>query len=171
MQTPSGRRPSARPSCRGCGKIIEGKSVKAADGRLTGRWHKACFTCRTCEQPFTTADFYVHANHPYCEQHYHEKNGSLCHGCHRGIEGQYLETTSSSSTGSDEKKYHPRCFTCHDCRMVLADDYFEINAKVYCERHALAAMRGQARVAGPGLNAPDRRALTAERRTTKLMMM
>ncbi|KAH9826012.1 Zinc-binding domain present in Lin-11, Isl-1, Mec-3 [Teratosphaeria destructans] len=173
-QTPLSRRgTAARAPCRGCNKSIEGKSVKAADGRLTGRWHKACFTCRTCEQPFTTADFYVIDNHPYCEQHYHEKNGSLCHGCNCGIEGQYLETTSSLSGGGD-RKFHPRCFTCHDCRQVLSDDYFEISGKVYCERHALAAMRGQARLAGfgaGGLSAPDRRALTAERRTTRLGMM
>ncbi|KAF2774205.1 hypothetical protein EJ03DRAFT_322794 [Teratosphaeria nubilosa] len=173
-QTPLSRRgTAARASCRGCNKIIEGKSVKAADGRLTGRWHKACFTCRTCEQPFTTADFYVIDNHPYCEQHYHEKNGSLCYGCNCGIEGQYLETSSSMSGGGD-RKFHPRCFTCHDCRQVLNEDYFEISGKVYCERHALAAMRGQARLAAPGaggLSAPDRRALTAERRTTRLGMM
>ncbi|TKA26510.1 hypothetical protein B0A50_05347 [Salinomyces thailandicus] len=166
---PTRRGTSARPTCRGCSNIIEGKSVKAADGRLTGRWHKACFTCRACEQPFTTADFYVIANHPYCEQHYHEKNDSLCHGCNRGIEGQYLETTASSS--SCERKFHPRCFTCHDCRRVLSEDYFEIRGRVFCERHALAAMRGQSRMAGPGLQPLDRKALTAERRTTRLMMM
>jgi hypothetical protein len=28
--------------CRGCQQPIVGKSVKAADGRLTGRWHKQC---------------------------------------------------------------------------------------------------------------------------------
>ena len=166
------RKPTAgKAACRGCGFVIEGKSVKAADGRLTGRWHKTCFTCRTCHQPFATADFYVIDNHPYCEQHYHEQNGSLCRGCHRGIEGQYLETTSSSTSGSTETKYHPRCFTCHDCRQVLAEDYFEISGKVFCEKHALAAMRGQARLAGPsgvGLNPPNWK---AERRTTKLMMM
>lgn len=171
-QTPLPRQnTSARPVCRGCGKIIEGKSVKAADGRLTGRWHKACFTCRTCEQPFTTADFYVLDNQPFCEQHYHEKNGSLCHGCNRGIEGQYLETSTSSRMDRMDKKFHPRCFTCFDCRQVLSDDYFEITGKVFCERHALAVMRSQAKMAGTGLYPPDRRALTTERRTTKLMMM
>lgn len=183
------RRPTAggvKPSCRGCNQTIEGKSVKAADGRLTGRWHKQCFTCRTCHQPFATADFYVIDNQPYCEQHYHEKNGSLCAGCNRGIEGQYLETSSSAVSGGGDRKYHPRCFTCVQCRMVLSDDYFEITGKVYCERHALQAMRGQARMGGPGvgppapngmgagnggLNPTDRKGLMAERRTTKLMMM
>ncbi|TKA51664.1 hypothetical protein B0A55_13083, partial [Friedmanniomyces simplex] len=89
------------------------------------------------------------------------------------------------------KKFHPRCFTCWDCREVLAEDYFEIGGRVFCERHALAAMRGQARMVGPGvvgqgavvgmgvggggggggLSVPDKKALTAERRTTRLMMM
>ncbi|EMC99241.1 hypothetical protein BAUCODRAFT_395922 [Baudoinia panamericana UAMH 10762] len=161
----------AKPTCRGCSTSITGKSVKAADGRLTGRWHKSCFTCTTCAQPFTTADFYVIANQPYCEQHYHEANNSLCHGCHRGIEGQYLETTSSSTNGSVEKKFHPKCFTCCECRQVLAEDYFEFGGRTYCERHALAAMRGQAKVVVAGLGVPDRRAMTAERRTTRLMVM
>ncbi|KAK3716014.1 hypothetical protein LTR37_006744 [Vermiconidia calcicola] len=174
------RRPTsgAKAICRGCSHQIEGKSVKAADGRLTGRWHKSCFVCKTCQQPFTTADFYVINNHPYCEQHYHEKNGSTCAGCHRGIEGQYLETTASGLGGRSERKYHPRCFTCFDCRMVLDDDYFEIGGHVFCERHALAAMRAQpkagpGRSPGPGGLTPPHGAnsLRGERRTTKLMTM
>lgn len=158
--------------CRGCNKQIEGKSVKAADGRLTGRWHKACFTCKTCKEPFTTADFYVINNHPYCEQHYHEKNGSVCHACQKGIEGQYLETSSAGAGGRVERKYHARCFTCVDCRVILSDDYFEIGSRIYCERHALAAMRGQAQAAkavGAGLVTHGASNLRAERRTTKLM--
>ncbi|CAK3885554.1 Paxillin 1 [Lecanosticta acicola] len=166
---PSRRGTNAKPVCRGCNHTIDGKSVKAADGRLTGRWHKACFVCKSCQQPFVTADFYVINNEPYCEQHYHEENGSLCHGCHRGIEGQYLETSSSTRYGSVDRKYHPRCFTCCQCRTVLAQDYFEMRGAVYCERHALATMRAQNRLAH-GLNPQaDRRGLMAERRTTRLI--
>lgn len=166
------RRPTNgnKATCRGCGLMIEGKSVKAADGRLTGRWHKACFVCRSCQAPFLTADFYVIDNQPYCEHHYHEQNGSLCHGCHRGIEGQYLETTSATTQGIIEKKYHPRCFTCSQCRITLTDDYFEISNRIYCERHALAAMRVQAHAAGvQGIYPTDQRSIMAERRTTRLI--
>ncbi|KAK5170371.1 uncharacterized protein LTR77_004958 [Saxophila tyrrhenica] len=185
-RAPLNRRPTVsgvKPTCRGCSLPIEGKSVKAADGRLTGRWHKQCFVCKTCAQPFASADFYVHANHPYCEQHYHEINGSTCAGCRRGIEGQYLETTSSGGPGGQgvERKYHPRCFTCASCRGVLSEDYFEIGGRVFCERHALAAMRaqpkqgvapGQAGRLGVGPHgASSLSGLKAERRTTKLMMM
>ena len=101
------RRPTAanKGNCRGCGELIKGKSVSSADGRLTGRYHKDCFVCKTCKEPFKTADFYIMNNDPYCSRHYHQLNGSLCKSCDRGIEGQYLEAETKS-------KFHPACFTC-----------------------------------------------------------
>ena len=111
LQRPDVPTPARRPTtgnkgqCRGCGEIILGKSVSSADGRLTGRFHKQCFVCKTCKEPFQTADFYVLQNNPYCARHYHELNGSLCKTCDRGIEGQYLETEV-------KQKFHPHCFTC-----------------------------------------------------------
>ena len=33
---------ASKGKCRGCSELIVGKSVKAADGRLTGRYHKQC---------------------------------------------------------------------------------------------------------------------------------
>ncbi|EER45660.1 LIM domain-containing protein [Histoplasma capsulatum var. duboisii H88] len=140
-RTPVGR----KARCRGCQQIIVGKSISSADGRLTGRWHKACFVCHTCRSPFQTADFYVLDNLPYCSQHYHELNGSLCGSCNMGIEGQYLETeeVNEHSTAGAKKKYHPGCFRCQTCQMVLRGDYFEWNGLAYCERdgrHAAAAM-------------------------------
>lgn len=100
--------PGFKGNCRGCGEMIVGKSVSSADGRLTGRYHKHCFVCRTCKEPFQTADFYVMDNHPYCHRHYHTLNQSLCSVCDRGIEGPYMETDA-------DKKFHPHCFTCKVC--------------------------------------------------------
>lgn len=125
---PSAPVPS-RGSCKACGDPITGKSVSSADGRLTGRYHKACFVCATCSEPFTSATFYVHDDKPYCEQHYHQVNGSLCGTCGGGIEGQYLADDT-------DQKYHPTCFSCADCRMPLRDGYFEVAGKFYCERDA-----------------------------------
>ncbi|MCJ1251078.1 hypothetical protein MMC30_008309 [Trapelia coarctata] len=162
LQRPDVPTPARRPTtankgqCRGCGEIIQGKSVSSADGRLTGRFHKQCFVCKTCKEPFQTADFYVLQNNPYCAWHYHELNGSLCKTCDRGIEGQYLETEV-------KQKFHPHCFTCQDCRKILRDDYFELNGKVFCEQHAFRAAN-EPSLLGPGRRHP-------ERRTTRLMMM
>jgi len=156
------RRPTTavKGKCRGCSKVITGRSIKAADGRLTGRYHKECFVCQTCRAPFKTADFYVFDNFPYCELHYHQLNGSLCKSCGRGIEGAYLET-------DQRQKFHPKCFTCTTCRIVLRDDYFELGGKPFCERHAYHASAQQNSFLGPG--GPGRR--NPERRTTRLMMM
>ncbi|KAL9599588.1 MAG: hypothetical protein Q9219_003744 [cf. Caloplaca sp. 3 TL-2023] len=143
-------------NCRGCGELIKGKSVSSADGRLTGRYHRNCFVCKTCKEPFQTADFYVLDNHPFCARHYHELNGSLCKTCDKGIEGQYLETEL-------KQKFHSYCFTCQDCHKILRDDYFEMNGRIYCEQHAFRAAQ-QTSLLGPGRRHP-------ERRTTRLMMM
>lgn len=104
---PHSRQPKkpSKGNCRGCGELIHGKSVSSADGRLTGRYHKQCFVCSTCKDPFQTADFYILEDQPYCARHYHLLNNSICTECDVGIEGQYLETEL-------KQKFHPKCFTC-----------------------------------------------------------
>ncbi|KAL6709073.1 hypothetical protein ACN47E_001889 [Coniothyrium glycines] len=156
------RRPKtgSKGNCRGCSEPIIGKSVKDSSGRLTGRYHKQCFVCRTCADPFPTAEFYVFENSPYCEQHYHKLNGSLCGCCNFGIEGQYLETDT-------RQKYHPRCFTCSTCRVVLRDGYFDVNGRRYCERHAQSAAAPPRDYLGPSGYRPR----NLQKRGTRLMMM
>ncbi|KFA47111.1 hypothetical protein S40293_08705 [Stachybotrys chartarum IBT 40293] len=126
------REPPQHPSrgdCKSCGLAIRGKSISSADGRLTGKYHKACFVCASCSEPFTSAEFYVLNDKPYCGQHYHQLNGSLCGGCGRGIEGQYLEDEAMV-------KYHVGCFRCLDCGNSLSNGYFEVEGGSYCERDA-----------------------------------
>lgn len=118
-----------RGNCKACGLAITGKSISSADGRLTGRYHKACFVCTTCQAPFTSAEFYVLDDKPYDGPCYHRLNGSCCTTCGVGIEGQYLEDDSAS-------KHHPRCFRCGDCGKVLQDGYYEVNGRAFCERDA-----------------------------------
>jgi len=183
------RRPSTpggiKGICRGCSKPITSgqKSVSSKDGRLTGKYHKECFVCMTCKEPFATADFYVHEDHPYCAHHYHVLNETLCDSCGKGIEGHYLETSNVSGSGA--KKFHPDCLTCATCKIQLSDDYFEMSDRVYCEKDAFRMASG---ARSPYTTAPSRpsplnreyvasgvagQALTAgkfpERRLTKLM--
>ncbi|KAF1921347.1 hypothetical protein BDU57DRAFT_466729 [Ampelomyces quisqualis] len=152
-------RPSSKGKCRGCSEPIVGKSVKDSSGRLTGRYHKNCFVCRTCHDPFSTAEFYVYENSPYCDRHYHELNGSMCASCDRGIEGEYLQIDART-------KFHPRCFTCTTCRAVLKDDYYELNGQRYCDRHAQSAAAPPQNLLGPSGYQPR-----MEKRRTRLMMM
>ncbi|TVY17876.1 Paxillin-like protein 1 [Lachnellula arida] len=167
-QTPNGNNAREKPvrlttatkgNCKGCGEAITGKSVSSADGRLTGRYHKHCFVCATCSEPFQASTFYVINDRPYCERHYHKLNGSVCTACDKGIEGQFLESEG-------KQKFHPGCLTCADCKRSLKHDYFEMNGRVYCERDAFRRAQ-QGRLLGPGLGGGTNR---MERRTTRLMM-
>ncbi|KAF8545467.1 hypothetical protein BDD12DRAFT_9458 [Trichophaea hybrida] len=160
---------TSKGPCRGCGEQIFGKSISSADGRLTGRYHKQCFSCQTCRQPFQSAEFYVMDNLPYCERHYHELNKSLCAVCDRGIEGPCLETVR-------RERFHPTCFTCFQCRCVLGDDYFEINGRPFCEYHAHQYMQRPPRpppnrgAYNGGLRVPAPMP-KVEKRRTRLMFM
>jgi len=155
---PIRRGTGSKGNCKGCSKPITGKSISSADGRLTGRYHKECFACTTCLEPFKTSTFYVINDAPYCDWHYHKLNGSVCATCDKGIEGQYLESER-------KKKFHPKCLTCADCKRTLRHDYFEENGRVYCERDAFR--RAQRRQ----FLGPNSGTSRMERRTTRLMMM
>ena len=136
-----------RGDCKACGQPIKGKCVSSADGRLTGKYHKPCFVCATCSEPFTSAEFYVLNDKPYCEQHYHMLNGSLCGGCGRGIEGQYVEDEASW-------KYHVGCFCCLDCGRSLSDGYFEVDGRAFCEQDAMNRVNSAPAWNGPGSYPP-----------------
>ncbi|KAK2592680.1 hypothetical protein QQS21_009610 [Conoideocrella luteorostrata] len=129
----------SRGDCKACGIAITGKSISSADGRLTGKYHKACFVCYTCSEPFSSSVFYVHNDKPYCEHHYHKLNNSLCGSCRRGIEGRFAEDEA-------KVKYHVGCFRCLDCGTSLADGYFEVGGYSYCERDAWKRVQSQAYV-------------------------
>ncbi|EXJ96354.1 hypothetical protein A1O1_01480 [Capronia coronata CBS 617.96] len=171
--------------CRGCSQVILAaqKSVSSADGRLTGRYHKECFVCRTCQNAFPTAEFYVHDDQPYCAHHYHELENSLCATCGKGIEGLYMETANVAGRGKE--KHHAECLKCTTCKIRLDHDYFELSGNVYCERDAFRiASMPKTRDNAPSRPSPlireyissgDRGLLGAkkfpERRTTRLMTM
>ncbi|OAA57676.1 LIM domain containing protein [Cordyceps fumosorosea ARSEF 2679] len=123
---------SSRGDCKACGKPITGRSISSADGRLTGKYHKECFVCTApdCRKVFSSAEFYVYRDRPYCKFDYHKLNNTLCRSCNEGIEGRYAEDES-------RVKYHVDCFCCSECRVSLADGYFEVDGRAYCERDAL----------------------------------
>ena len=122
------------PKCRKCGLAVERGAVKSSDGALKGVFHRACFTCFSCDVPFKDGRFYVYGNQPYCARHYHKLNGSLCKLCGLGVEGDCRQT----ETGD---RYHPTCFRCqYDtkgefCQEPLSD-YYMIEGRRLCEWHA-----------------------------------
>ena len=148
------------PKCRKCNLIVEKGAVKSSDGALRGVFHRSCFSCAACEEPFMDGSFYVFNNQPYCSRHYHRLNGSLCRECENGIEGDCRQT----DTGD---RFHPQCFSCQyssksgACHEVLVD-YYVVGGQRLCERHADKVAR---RLAKAGQKQLD---LRAQKRMTML---
>ncbi|KAF8586572.1 hypothetical protein K439DRAFT_1659657 [Ramaria rubella] len=120
------------PKCRRCDQPIEQAAVFSSDGQLKGKYHRHCFTCYTCHQPFPDKSFYVYDGHPMCAFHYHQANRSLCASlsCGRPIEGPCAITYLGD-------RYHPDCLRCgHTGCDERLEDYWEVGNMMLCERHA-----------------------------------
>lgn len=123
-------KPKRKKQCRGCGQTITGKCVSSKDGRLTGKWHRDCFVCASCNHGFDSTEFYVFNDLPYCRECYHYENNSICQTCGIGIEGQCLET-------SNLLRYHLECLTCSHCQVSLTDVYYcAPDGRTLCSTHA-----------------------------------
>lgn len=127
--------PAGEGPCRQCGLEIRADQkrvyVKKND-ELSGQWHRECFLCTNCDITFDKyTPCYIKDDHPYCKQHYHQVNDSLCHVCKLGIEGECLENNM-------KQKFHTECLTCVFCHNVIEEEYFIINGKLaLCAHHDL----------------------------------
>ncbi|KAL5533056.1 hypothetical protein ACEPAF_4832 [Sanghuangporus sanghuang] len=120
------------PKCRRCNRPIEKHAVSSADGQLKGKYHRECFNCHKCHQPFPDKEFYVFDGKPFCRYHYHEANDSLCAAleCGQPIEGP----CAVAHTG---ERYHPEHLVCQFRRCTeRLEEYWEIDGLMLCERHA-----------------------------------
>nr|XP_057925834.1 LIM domain kinase 2 isoform X1 [Doryrhamphus excisus] len=109
--------------CAGCGaRVQEPFHMKV----LQDTWHSACFQCSVCCDHLTNW-YYEKDGKLYCRKHYWEKFGELCHGC------SLLMTGPAMVAG--EHKYHPECFVCLSCKVVIEDrDTYALveRSKLYC---------------------------------------
>ncbi|XP_068964145.1 leupaxin isoform X1 [Petaurus breviceps papuanus] len=110
------------PRCGGCNRPVLENYLSAMDAV----WHPECFVCGDCFQAFSTASFYELNGQPFCELHYHQRQGTICHGCEQPITGRCV-----SAMGH---KFHPEHFVCAFCLTQLSKGIFrEQNDKAYCQ--------------------------------------
>ncbi|KAI6068285.1 Leupaxin isoform X1 [Aix galericulata] len=110
------------PKCQGCERPLTDNYLSA----LQGVWHPECFVCADCLTGFASGSFFELEGRPYCETHFHQRQGSVCHGCGRPVTGRCVTAAG--------RKYHPEHFICAYCLGQLHKGSFRERAdKMYCQ--------------------------------------
>lgn len=79
-----------------------------------------------CLSGFASGSFFELEGRPYCETHFHQRQGSVCHGCGRPVTGRCVTAAG--------RKYHPEHFICAYCLGQLHKGSFrERGDKMYCQ--------------------------------------
>lgn len=137
------------PKCQGCDRPVTDNYLSA----LQGVWHPECFVCtvsgwwasrdaglsvslrwcqtslprslQECLSSFASGSFFELQGRPYCELHFHQRQGNICHGCSRPVTGRCITAAGH--------KYHPEHFICAYCLGQLQKGTFrEHGDKTYC---------------------------------------
>lgn len=79
-----------------------------------------------CLTGFTGGSFFELEGRPYCELHFHQRQGNICHGCGRPVTGRCITAMG--------RRYHPEHFVCTYCLGRLNKGTFrECGDKMYCQ--------------------------------------
>lgn len=136
VQERSHKYPPGEGPCRLCGLEVTQKPIfSKKDNELSGQWHRNCFRCLKCNIRFSKqTPCYIFDDEPYCQQHYHEKNNSICKICNGFIEGECLENDRN-------ERFHVNCLTCFLCKTVISNDYFIYNEEFpLCGHHDVESL-------------------------------
>jgi len=120
-------------NCGKCGKEVKGEII-----RITGAvFHPDCFSCETCHKnmvgiPFTSDN----EKKVYCPEDYTKKFAAVCSVCDKPIVPKEGQTTAPRLRALG-KDFHPPCFKCEDCGMVLdsrikGKECYPIKSHVLC---------------------------------------
>ncbi|XP_062350774.1 leupaxin isoform X2 [Cinclus cinclus] len=139
------------PKCQGCERPVMDSYLSA----LQGVWHTECFVCtvsgtvtgmvdihitgvfpgpcqpsplvpQECLTGFSSGSFFELEGRPYCELHFHQRQGTLCHSCGRPITGRCITVVG--------RRYHPEHFVCSYCmRRLHKGTFSECGDKMYCQ--------------------------------------
>uniref|UniRef100_A0A8C2U4T7 Leupaxin n=1 Tax=Coturnix japonica TaxID=93934 RepID=A0A8C2U4T7_COTJA len=114
------------PECFVC--AVSQRGAGLAHLKATAMWHWGCLNMcgltaglddlrclyqpydsplQDCMSSFTNGSFFELEGRPYCELHFHQRQGSVCHGCGRPITGRCITAAG--------RKYHPEHFICSYC--------------------------------------------------------
>ncbi|TRY91700.1 hypothetical protein DNTS_003340 [Danionella cerebrum] len=79
-------------------------------------YHMRCFSCAQCLQEIQEGVYYEFEGRKYCEHDFQMLFAPCCHQCGEFVVGRVIKAMNGS--------WHPNCFCCDGCQVVLADTGF-----------------------------------------------
>ena len=157
--------PPGEGPCRNCGLEIHGKKIFSKnDNELSGQWHRECFRCVKCDIKFNKSiPCYILDDTPYCQQHFHEENNSICKICKKFIEGKCLENDKL-------ERFHVHCLNCAICHEQIYDDYYIFNGELpLCLNHDIDKLLKEGLTGNNLVIEPDTKNDKIAKRRTRLI--
>ncbi|KAI9493657.1 hypothetical protein BDB00DRAFT_822017 [Zychaea mexicana] len=133
---------STKRTCLGCGEaLLHGSKIKLPSLDGDDAWyHYDCLKCAGCRGHFTDSKFVRHGSHaiyhPKCQpapsrtsedEKQQQRRHYECYACKQSIKEKCYENGS--------RTYHPQCFRCYQCHVVLPSDqpFYEAYNEPHCE--------------------------------------
>ncbi|XP_023665407.1 LIM/homeobox protein Awh-like [Paramormyrops kingsleyae] len=117
-------------SCGGCGGRVWDRFILYAVGQA---WHSTCLRCSLCQCELQMhPSLFCRDGKIYCQQDYYSLfSVGACARCAQPIPSSTLVMRSGALT------FHPHCFTCQECNVILLPGslYFLHGRNLYCEAH------------------------------------
>eukprot|EP00095_Tigriopus_kingsejongensis_P007736 maker-scaffold200_size264178-snap-gene-1.16 protein:Tk07736 transcript:maker-scaffold200_size264178-snap-gene-1.16-mRNA-1 annotation:"lipoma-preferred partner homolog isoform x4" len=102
--------------CLKCQEPVAGKVIKINCGSA---YHPDCFACEVCKKSLVDQSFVSDDKHRiYCPEDWAKKKAAKCSFCKKAIVPKNGQKKASRLRALG-KDYHPDCFQCEDCHLVL----------------------------------------------------
>lgn len=107
--------------CKRCGDYLEGDILKIPGASF----HAKCFNCKVCHVALSGDVMTDDDRELYCNKCYDNQFAERCFSCKQPI----VAGARLRALGRD---YHPECFRCESCGLILEDGCYPANNKPYC---------------------------------------
>lgn len=119
--------------CPSCNRAVDGHCVRACGSAF----HPDCFVCVVCKKKMINLPFVADDKQQiYCTDDYNRKKAPKCSFCKKPIVPKEGQKTAPRlrALGRD---YHPQCFQCEDCGLVLdsrvkGKECYPFKNRLYC---------------------------------------
>lgn len=120
----------ANQKCQGCANSLDGQILMA----MGKSWHKKCFVCTDCMNPFKDSKFHRYQDRPVCSDCFNAKYAVKCYGCSNQI-------TSGLTVKVLGRSFHEQCFRCPigDHLLSTSQPLKLVNDQIVCADHVSEA--------------------------------